>query len=185
MKNKLLKFINVFLAIIILFSNLSSVFASANTDDKLSHVYKQGGIQKIIAQNTVSNQNIFNKQSEEDDNFSNGDFNDKKQSLDTEKKQLSEEDQFSIVNEKDMSNTSLLSTMSYRNNNPVKDTETIASDDIAPPNYLNLLSNMPGASATVEAGPGVNGNSWGGQKDLINLDANTQTDGRALWNGDW
>lgn len=185
MKNKLLKFINVFLAIIILFSNLSSVFASANTDDKLSHVYKQGGIQKIIAQNTVSNQNIFNKQSEEDDNFSNGDFNDKKQSLDTEKKQLSEEDQFSIVNEKDMSNTSLLSTMSYRNNNPVKDTETIASDDIAPPNYLNLLSNMPGASATVEAGPGVNGNSWDGQKDLINLDSNTKTDGGALWNGDW
>lgn len=185
MKNKLLKFINVFLAIIILFSNLSSVFASANTDDKLSHVYKQGGIQKIIAQNTVSNQNIFNKQSEEDDNFSNGDFNDKKQSLDTEKKQLSEEDQFSIVNEKDMPNYRSLSTMLYSNDIPVRDTETIEPDDIAPPNYLNLLANMPGASATVEPGPGVNGDDWTYQKDVIELPANTETYSEALWNGDW
>lgn len=102
MKNKLLKFINVFFAIIMLFSNLSSVFANSNTDDKLSNVYKQSIIQKSTTQNTISDQNIFNEQNEEDNNSSNDDSNDKKQSLDTEKTQLSEEDENYIKNLKSM-----------------------------------------------------------------------------------
>lgn len=389
MKNKLLKFINVFLATIMIFSNFSPVFASANNDDNLS-VYKQGIIQKSTTQNTISDHTIFNEQNEEDNNSSNDDSNDKKQSLDTEKTQLSEEDenfiknlksmienkdfnivgegedkvesdesddvdglnklkiikvneetsytnlfmnqkesykdyqymdleakdnktineiniyanesveiikklfteeqivkiqeilnrieaylgeneqvnhygeiknlieelrsikalysledqgisvkkesslengntrflslenknpennkikllikinkykgkksdslirlvvkneteedQFSIVNEKDMPNYRSLSTMLYSNDIPVRDTETIEPDDIAPPNYLNLLANMPGASATVEPGPGVNGDDWTYQKDVIELPANTETYSEALWNGDW
>ncbi|MFP5528100.1 VWA domain-containing protein [Peptococcus simiae] len=96
-----------------------------------------------------------------------------------------EEDSYSLRYLKEIEEYRSAKPILYANNIKVQDTETIASDDIGPPNYLNLLANMPGASATVEAGPGVNGNIWGYQKDVVDLSANTQADSGALWGGDW
>ncbi|MDO5027576.1 MAG: VWA domain-containing protein, partial [Tissierellia bacterium] len=99
----------------------------------------------------------------------------------------SKQDQFSVVYTREKVETRTFVPLQVRSTRAIRSPETIPPDDIAPQNYLNLLENMPDATAEVVGkGNGVNWNwDWGKKYDIVTIPQDAELDGGGMWAGDW